>query len=219
MATTPTRQSAPPAVPQLDSLALVKALVVALDAKKAGELRVLSVGEHSNITDYIIVASGQASPHLRALRVELERVLDAAGAPIAGVESSEGSGWVVFDAYQIMVHLFMPEQRDVYKLEQLWRDAEELDVAAMLALKPKPASIFTPLAQTVAKKVVKKAVAAKKTATKKVVAKKTTTKKATTKKAVTKKAATKKAVIKKAAIKKVATKKTAAKTAAKKKSA
>lgn len=175
---------------------------MALDAKKAGNLRVLSVGEHSSITDYIIVASGQANPHLRALRIEAERVLDAAGAPIAGIETSEGSGWLVFDAYQIMIHLFMPEQREVYQLEQLWRDAEELDVAQFLAPPAQP------------KQAVKK-VAAKKASVKKAAAKKTPVKKAAVKKAVVKKVATKKVTTKKVTAKKTATK-TVVKKAAKK---
>ena len=196
MAVSTSRKSAPQKASPDDALALVKTLVTALDAKKAGDLRVLFVGEHSTITDYIIVASGQANPHLRALRVELERVLDAAGAAIAGIETSEGSGWLVFDAYQIMIHLFMPEQRDVYQLEQLWRDAEELDVAAILTPPPKP----TAVAKKATKKVVKKATAPKKTATKKAAVKKAPAKKTTTKKAVKKVAAKK--VVKKAAKKK-----------------
>lgn len=192
MASSESRKPAKKAAVQLDSLVLVKALVIALDAKKAGGLRVLSMGEHSSITDYIIVASGLANPHLRALRNEIERVLDAAGAPIAGVDTSEGSGWLVFDAYQIMVHIFMPEQRDVYQLEQLWRDAEELDVAKLLApaTKPKAKKVVKKAVKKVAKKVAKKTATVKKTVVKKAAAK--TVAKKTVKKVV-KKAAKKKA--------------------------
>ena len=131
--------------------ALLAELVKALDAKKAENLRVLSVGQHSSITDYLILASGQANPHLRALRIEAERVLDAAGAPIAGVEAGEGSGWVVFDAYQIMVHLFLPQQRENYQLEQLWRDAEEIPVEELL-VPPKVSPAAKPAAKKVAAK-------------------------------------------------------------------
>ena len=184
------KTSAPEANSKTNVLPLVKAVVKALDDKKAGNLRVLYVGEKSSITDYIVVASGQANTHLRALRIELEHVLDEAHAPIAGIESSDGSGWIVFDAYQIMIHLFMPEQRDVYQLEQLWRDGEELDLAEFLTPTPKPvaAKSAKPAAKAV-KKVAKKKTAAvtKKAPTKKAAAKKTTApKKATVKKAATK---------------------------------
>jgi ribosome-associated protein len=194
-----------------DSLALVAKLVKALDGKKAGDLRVLSVGEHSSITDYLILASGQAHTHLRALRIEAERTLDEAGAPIAGVESGDESGWIVFDAYQIMIHLFMPEQREVYQLEQLWRDADDVDVEKLLN-PPKPKAAAKP-------KTVTKKAAVKKTAVKKVSAKKAVPAKKVAKKAPVKKAAPKKVVSKKAAVKKTATKKTATKKTAVKKTA
>jgi ribosome-associated protein len=58
--------------------------------------------------------------------------LDAANAPIAGVDFGEDSGWIVFDAYQVMIHLFLPEQRGIYQLEKLWGDAVELDVSSMI---------------------------------------------------------------------------------------
>ena len=128
-----------PTKPTTDStLPVLKQVVLALEEKKAGDLRVLHVGGKSTITDYIVLATGTSEPHLRALRVELEKVLDAVKAPIAGMdEGTYGSGWTVVDAYQIMVHLFTPEQRENYALEKLWRDAETLDLVQLLS-EPKP---------------------------------------------------------------------------------
>ena len=128
-----------PTKPFTDStLPLLQQVVFALEEKKAGDLRVLHVGVKSTITDYIVLATGTSEPHLRALRVELEKVLDAVKAPIAGMdEGTYGSGWTVVDAYQIMVHLFTPEQRANYALEKLWRDAETLDLVKLLS-EPKP---------------------------------------------------------------------------------
>ena len=200
------KTAAPGADSKTNVLPLVKAVVKALDDKKAGNLRVLYVGEKSSITDYIVVASGQANTHLRALRIELEHVLDEAGAPIAGIESSDGSGWIVFDAYQIMIHLFMPEQRDVYQLEQLWRDGEELDLAGFLAPAPapvttKPAKAAVKTVKKVAKK--KSVTVAKKVPTKKAAAKKTSGSKTAVKKASAKKVPAKKAPLKKSVTKSV----------------
>lgn len=124
--------------PDQDTIALLSEVVRALDEKKATELRVLRVSAQSSITDYLVLATGNAHPHLRALRVELEKVLDRAHAKIAGMELGDESGWLVVDAYQIMVHLFLPEQREHYRLEQLWQDAEEIEVARLLQPAPKP---------------------------------------------------------------------------------
>jgi len=117
---------------------LVRQICRALDAKKAETLRVSDVRAHSSITDYIIVATGTADTHLRALRVELEKVLDAAGAQILGMDGQRESGWIVVDAFEVMVHLFLGETRQHYRLEQLWQDAPTLDVAELIA-EPKAA--------------------------------------------------------------------------------
>ncbi len=157
----------PNPIPSDSTLVLLQQLARALEDKKAVDLCVLKVGAKSTITDYLVLATGTSEPHLRALRIEVERVLDAAKQPIAGMEAGTyGSGWTVVDAYQIMTHIFTPEQRENYALEKLWKDAEVLEVAALVA-EPKPGK---PAAK---KKSVKKTAVKKATKTvKKAVAKK-----------------------------------------------
>lgn len=116
-------------VPDLPTIALLRTLVSALEDKKADQLKVLHVSGVSNITDYLVLATGNSEPHLRALRIESEKVLDAAKVKIAGMEQGGfNSGWTVVDAYQVMVHLFTPEQRQNYALDKLWKDADEVDL-------------------------------------------------------------------------------------------
>jgi ribosome-associated protein len=119
---------------QPSTLALVKLICRALDAKKAEDLRVLDVSAQSSITDFLVLASGTSEPHLRALRVELEKVLDAAKVRIVGIDTDQGSGWLVVDAFDAMVHIFTPAMRAHYRLENLWKDATELSVPKLLAV-------------------------------------------------------------------------------------
>lgn len=154
------------------TLELVKKCTRALDDKKAGDLRVLDVHEQSSITDYLILATGTSDPHLRALRIEVEKVLDAAGAHIVGMDAQRESGWMVIDAFDVMIHLFLEEKRSNYGLEKLWRDAKEVNVASLLA-GPKPAK----KAATKKKTAVKKKAAVTKKTVKKAVAKKSPAKK------------------------------------------
>jgi ribosome-associated protein len=116
---------------------LVKICCRALAEKKAEDLRVLDVSEQSSITDFLVIATGTSEPHLRALRVELTKALAEARTRLVGVEVAEESGWIVVDAFDVMVHLFTPEQRDRYSLESLWKDAVEVPVAKLLAPAPK----------------------------------------------------------------------------------
>ena len=120
-----------------ESLALVKLCCRALSDKKAEDLRVMDVSEQSSITDFLVLATGTSSPHLRALRIEIEKTLDAAKAKIVGMEVPQDTGWVV-DAFDVMVHLFTADQRERYALENLWKDAVEVSVPKLLAV-AKPA--------------------------------------------------------------------------------
>ena len=196
---------------------LVQQMVRALADKKAGDLRVLKVSGKSTITDYLVLATGTSDPHLRALRIEVERVLDEVKHPICGMEvGGYGSGWTVVDAYQIMAHIFTPEQRGNYALERLWKDAETINISKLVE-EPKPVKIApAPVVKAAAKPVSKKAVKAK--TVKKVVKKAVVKKAAAAKKtAVVKKAAVAKKTVKKAAVaKKVAKKVVVKKVVAKK---
>lgn len=126
-----------------ESLAIAKLCCAALDEKKAGDLRVLDVSEQSSITDYLVLATATSEPHLRALRVELEKALDSAKVHIVGMETAPDSGWVVIDAFNVMVHLFSQDRRQHYGLENLWKDAADVSVSKLLAA-PKPAKKTKP---------------------------------------------------------------------------
>jgi ribosome-associated protein len=123
----------PAAAPAPAENRLVRLVVQALDDKKAEDLRVLQVGKFSSITDYLIIATASSEPHQRALRVELEKVLDAEKARILGIDTAKESGWTVVDAFDVMVHIFTPENREKYRLDSLWKDADEIAVSGLLA--------------------------------------------------------------------------------------
>ncbi|HND62057.1 MAG TPA: ribosome silencing factor [Opitutaceae bacterium] len=126
-----------------NSLELVRLCCRVLDEKKAGDLRVLDVSAQSSITDYLVLATGTSDPHLRALRVELEKVIDATSNRIVGMETAQESGWIVIDVFDVMVHIFSAENRSKYGLENLWKDAVEVSVPALLG-EAKPAKPAKP---------------------------------------------------------------------------
>jgi ribosome-associated protein len=117
----------------LASRELAKICCRALAEKKAGDLRVLDVSAQSSITNFLVLATGTSEPHLRALRVELSKALAETHTRLVGTEVAEESGWTVVDAFDVMVHLFTPEQRDRYRLDDLWKDAVEVPAAKLLA--------------------------------------------------------------------------------------
>jgi len=118
---------------QDESLDLARLCCRALDEKKAGDLRVIDVSAFSSITNLLVIATATSEPHVRALRVELEKALDSSKTQIVGVETAGESGWTVMDAFDVMVHIFTAETRARYRLEHLWRDGEEISVENLLA--------------------------------------------------------------------------------------
>lgn len=125
--------------PDPRSLDLVRLCCRALDSKKAGDLRVLDVRGHSSITDYLVIATATSEPHVRALRIELEKALDLAKTRIIGFETAQESGWAVMDAFDVMVHIFTPDRRSRYSLESLWRDGHEVPLEPLLRDVKRPA--------------------------------------------------------------------------------
>ena len=108
------------------TLEVVEKCRTALDDKKADDIKVLDVRGTSPITNYFIIATANSEPHLRALAGELERTLKDLGVKSVGRDYNTSSGWVVVDAFDFMAHIFLPEQRGLYGIESLWKDAEEI---------------------------------------------------------------------------------------------
>lgn len=113
-------------VPSAETLKQIKACCAALEDKKAIDLVVLDVSGSSSITDFFILATGNSEPHLRALRGSLEGVLKDLDIPVIGIDYHPQSGWLVVDAFDFMVHLFIAEVRESYHIEALWRDAKQI---------------------------------------------------------------------------------------------
>lgn len=110
------------------SIAQLKACCQALYDKKAESITVLYMGRKSSLADFFIIATGTSEPHLRALIGATAAELKERQVPVLGTDSHTGNGWMVLDAYDFLVHVFTEEMRSHYNLENLWKDAERIDV-------------------------------------------------------------------------------------------
>ena len=100
---------------------------IQVEPKKAEDIRILDVRGLSGVTDHMVLCSGISAPHLRALSEAVAKELRAATPPVAPhrTAGTTDSGWVVMDYHQFVVHIFSPEMRAYYALENLWKDAPE----------------------------------------------------------------------------------------------
>jgi ribosome-associated protein len=96
-----------------------------LDGKKGEHIVVMHVSKVSSVTDYMILCSGLNAPHLRALADDVAKQLRLESPPVAPHRhaGSAESEWFVLDYIDFVVHLFTPQMRSYYALEQLWKDA------------------------------------------------------------------------------------------------
>jgi len=101
----------------------LKAMVLAaLEDAKANDVRQLDVRRLTDITDWMVVASGTSTRHVLALADHVRTQVKAQGLSPIGTEGESGSDWVLLDYGDVVVHLMLPDTRGFYDLEGLWDD-------------------------------------------------------------------------------------------------
>lgn len=92
--------------------------------KKGGDIVLIDISDEAIFTDYFLICNGENDRQLRALA---ESIADDAKKKANiipwGTEGVPMGGWVLLDYGDLIVHLFSPEMRDYYNLEELWSSA------------------------------------------------------------------------------------------------
>jgi len=94
--------------------------------KKAEDVIVLDVSKISSVTDCLVVCSGSSEPQLKAIAEEVAKRARDNGVRSRHYNRQHGSRWMVLDFNDVIVHIFHPELRERYALEQLWGDGKRV---------------------------------------------------------------------------------------------
>lgn len=109
-----------------NDLSLQRAMLAAQAAAdcRGQQIVILDMRAVSDLFDFFVIASGTSRRQLMAMAEEIDRVLtEKTHAVRLGIEGEGDSRWILLDYGDIVVHLFDPETRAYYALEELWSDA------------------------------------------------------------------------------------------------
>jgi ribosome-associated protein len=111
----------PPPSPE----AMLKAVHAAVENLKAKDVVEIDVRGKSNVCDYMVIASGTSSRHVKSIADEVVKMVKALDVMPLGVEGEREAEWVLADLGDVVVHVMLPRVREFYALERLWTVGDE----------------------------------------------------------------------------------------------
>ena len=105
---------------------IARTVVDALEDKKGEDIVLMDVRELADFTDYFIICSGTSDRMLQALADVVVEKVKQSHSVRARIEGKPLDGWLLVDLGDVVVHLFSPDRRSYYRLEELWGRAKVL---------------------------------------------------------------------------------------------
>lgn len=100
--------------------AIKNSVLNTLDDMKAKDVVCLDVKPLTSLADFMVVASGTSTRHVKAMADRVEEDAKKIGVKPLGVEGAQAAEWVLVDLNDVIVHVMMPDARRFYDLEKLW---------------------------------------------------------------------------------------------------
>lgn len=96
--------------------------------RKASDIVVLDVSRLTTVADMFIICSGRSNRQVMAIAEHIQVELKKSGIKPISVEGKNTGHWVLMDYGHIIIHVFYKETRDFFDLEDLWADAERMEI-------------------------------------------------------------------------------------------
>ena len=100
--------------------ALIKRILELLEDAKAEEIVLIDAQHRSSLADYLLICEGRSQLHCRGIAENVEHNLKRVGEASLGIEGEREGNWVLLDYGNIILHVFHPEIRKYYRLEELY---------------------------------------------------------------------------------------------------
>lgn len=126
---------------KIASETLARRLAAIADSKKAEDILVLDMRGLVAYTDFLAICTARNDRQARAIVDEVRlRLKQETGLLPGGVDGESDAGWTILDYLDCVMHVFTPEARERYQLEDLWRDAPRLELDLDAPEEPEAAS-------------------------------------------------------------------------------
>ncbi len=101
--------------------ALTAFVIEKIEDMKGRDITTLAIAEKSDFADFMIVASGNSSRHVKSIAQTIATECRAQGVVPRGIEGNDVGEWALLDLGDVVVHIMTDDSRDKYQIEQLWQ--------------------------------------------------------------------------------------------------
>ena len=112
----------------MTSRELAERIAAVASDRKATDIRMLEVSGLVGYTDWFVICTGNTERQTKAIRDAVHESLKAEGLRPQRVEGEREARWILMDYLDCVLHIFTPDARSYYRLEQLWGEAPAVSV-------------------------------------------------------------------------------------------
>ena len=111
-----------------ENLRIAKKITDIISDKKGRDIVLIDISAQSSFADFFVNTTAANYRMLDALQTEIENQLSPDGITPRSTEGKATSGWVLIDYGDIIVNIFLEEQRNTYQIEKIWSDSIFIDL-------------------------------------------------------------------------------------------
>jgi ribosome-associated protein len=105
---------------------LLENLFYLLDEKKAENILIYNISKISSVADFLVLCTGTSEVHINSLVDHIREVVKKWSVKIYHIEGYKMSKWVSIDFGDILLHIMGKDERELYSLESIWGDCEQV---------------------------------------------------------------------------------------------
>lgn len=110
----------------LKPIELARTITTIIEERKGEDIVLIDIQNISDFTDYFVICSGTSERMIDALANDVVKQLRTEDKIRGSVEGEPHDGWILVDYGSVILHIFSPNRRQFYNLEELWGEGKTL---------------------------------------------------------------------------------------------